>query len=118
MICSDTLPSAGCAHDNQADQSAGCAETPVADSSAPVLPHDPTIGTGVPNGEAASSDIAPVPPSTLRELEAALRGLGFSRKQAASIAQHGFKTSQADATQDDSKQLSAALSKLQAALKN
>lgn len=117
MIGSVLLPSAGCAEGNHQNLDGGSAKTSCTES-APKPAAAATAGTGVLPDEAEASKSQPTPPATLRELEAALRSLGFSRKQAASIAQHGFKAAQAEPLPDDSKLLSAALTKLQAALQN
>jgi len=42
------------------------------------------------------------PPATVREFERALRGMGFTRKQAADIARLGFSHGTAAAELDDS----------------
>ena len=38
----------------------------------------------------AGPTVSPTPPATLREFEHALRGLGFTKRQAESIARHGW----------------------------
>lgn len=117
MISSVPLPSAGCAEGNHQNLAGGSAKTSCAES-APEPVTATTAGTGVLPDEAEASKSQPTPPATLRELEAALRGLGFSRKQAANIAQHGFKAAQPEPMPDDSQILSAALKKFHAALQN
>lgn len=58
-------------------------------------PEQPKVDTNQP-GAAVSK------PQTIREFEAAMRGLGFSRAEAAAIATRGFKTaSDADAIESD-----------------
>jgi hypothetical protein len=44
-----------------------------------------------PGAPAGAKSEGPPPPRTVREFERALQGLGFTRRQAASIARDGFK---------------------------
>ena len=107
------LPIAGC---NAGDLEASDAGSVPATSTPATEPlHDQADGAGALQAKAEASETpAPTPPQTLREFEAALRGLGFSRKQAASIAKHGFtQASDADETDDgDSEKVSEVLAAL------
>lgn len=64
---------------------------------------------------------ATTPPNTLREFERALRGLGFTRLQAASIARRGFSGASAPEPvtpePDDSERLRQSLERLARTLK-
>lgn len=63
-----------------------------------------------PAGDASTASAAPAaaeleterpkPPQTLRELERALRGLGYSQRQAAAIARKGFRPATAEPEHD------------------
>lgn len=53
------------------------------------IPHAET--TSGPDGLAVSAPAAKSKPQTIREFERALRGLGYSQREAASIAKGGFK---------------------------
>lgn len=46
-----------------------------------------------PNAEAIQPGAAASKPQTVREFEAALRGIGFSRAESTAIASRGFKAS-------------------------
>lgn len=108
MLTSTPLPGAGCDSGNLGD-AAGCQQTPCDDRPAIEPLPDDDQGTGVLEAKAeASSSTTPTPPSTLREFEHALRGLGFTRKQATHIAKHGFTqaTDAAETDAGDTEQLS------------
>ena len=47
--------------------------------------------TTTPTGPAASTPAAKSKPQTIREFERSMRALGYSQREAAAIASHGFK---------------------------
>jgi hypothetical protein len=54
-------------------------------------PQDTSDGAGcAAQAPADASDAQATPPTTVREFERALRGLGFTRHRAAEISRHGF----------------------------
>lgn len=107
MICSDTLPSAGCDGGNLEASDAGSEPATSPPATEPL--HDQADGAGALQAKVEASETpAPTPPQTLREFETALRGLGFSRKQAATIARNGFAEKPAPQT-DELQTLYAAL---------
>ena len=81
---------AGCVQAAGDDRPADAAATPGADDSAGCAAEAP----------AGSSEGKATPPTTVREFERALRDLGFTRKQAADIARHGFNPATAAAELD------------------
>jgi hypothetical protein len=115
MIASRSLTRVGCDGVNPEVSDVGCVEATGQVRPAPEPQQIEDFGTGVLEVNAEACETAPTPPATIRELEAALRSLGFSRKQAANIALHGFKAAPPE-PQSDTQQLSAALTKLRAAL--
>ena len=72
---------------------AGCVPRTSDEGQAADVPQASTKPTGCAAGgdPADATPERPTPPQTLRELERALRGLGFSQRQAAAIARNGFK---------------------------
>lgn len=84
------MPIAGC--DGAPDAAAGCVQAAGEDGPAG---DDARLGAEgsagcVPQAQADSLEPKVTPPTTVREFERALRGLGFTRKQAADIARRGF----------------------------
>lgn len=90
--CGDTPDAAAGCVPAAGDRPADAAATPGADDSAGCAAEAP----------ADSSESKATPPTTVREFERALRGLGFTRKQAADIARQGFNPATAAAELDHS----------------
>ncbi|MCB1995334.1 MAG: hypothetical protein H6933_04815 [Burkholderiaceae bacterium] len=88
--CVDTPDAAAGCVPAAGDRPADAAATPGADDSAGCATEAP----------AGSSEGKAAPPTTVREFERALRGLGFTRKQAADIARQGFNPATAAAELD------------------
>jgi hypothetical protein len=90
MADNDAVVDAGCVE--APDARAGCAQAageigPSGDAPPPVAGD----GAGCAAPAAADDESSKAtPPATVREFERALRGLGFTRQQAAHIARHGF----------------------------
>ena len=91
---------AGCA----AGPDHGCAgcDSPTGDESqadALLQASDASTGCAAP-AQAAERESRATPPQSLRELERALRGLGYTRLQAEHIARDGFKAQSPEAEPD------------------
>lgn len=67
--------------------------------------------TSTPEGPAVAAPGAKSKPQTIREFERALRGLGFSQRESATIAKGGFKSIAADEPEDDLSTLAALIAK-------
>lgn len=116
----DNLVHAGCVAGPVAED-AGCVQATRDDGQAAVTP---TAGPASGGAAAAPATDATgskaTPPQTVREFERALRGLGFTRLQAASIARQGFSgatATDAAAAPSESEQLSDALQRFASILK-
>lgn len=118
MLFSETSLAAGCADD--LESAAGCGQVPSECVDAALEPQPAAECAGAPTPEAAATDPSapPSPPKTVRELEAALRGLGYSRSQATNIARHGFSEvahAKEESGADELEEMAAALARLSAA---
>lgn len=94
-------PIAGC--DGGPDAAAGCVQAAGEDGPAG---DDARLGAQgsagcAPQAQADSLEPKVTPPTTVRKFERALRGLGFTRKQAADIARRGFTAATAAAELED-----------------
>ena len=105
---------------------AGCAHGLSEGGEAASEPQSGDAGAGcAATASTAGNDPAPMTkPATLREFERALRGLGFSKREAEAIARHGFAGATATAAptpepepDTDMQSLMAALQRRAAALK-
>lgn len=96
---------AGCDGGAPAERAAGCVRAAGPEGDRPAgdaAPQAASDGAGGAAQAAADPASTPVtPPATVREFERALRGLGFTRKQAADIARHGFNPATAAAVLDE-----------------
>ena len=116
--CAAALDSAG----------AGCVQASSDEGQAVAPPQDSSEGAGcAAQAPADASDTQAAPPTTVRQFEHALRGLGFTRHAAAEISRHGFargiaapEAPTAAAPADDTQQraLADALERLRASLKD
>lgn len=114
MEDNDDVLHAGCVGTNPEADDAGCA------SESGERPMEATLQAEVDSAgcadtkPAGESNQRATPPQTVREFERALRTLGFSRLQAASIARRGFSgvTAPADSEPSESERLRAAIDRL------
>lgn len=90
MAKSDPSERAGCALTDLAT-AAGCEQAASASGTAETTPTPGAESTASASAAAKATPATPTPPQTLRELERALRGQGYSQRQAAAIAREGFK---------------------------
>jgi len=111
------LASAGCTADLD-DPDAGCVKT-TSDGPANTKPHESEPSAGCAGSADDAGQAAPSKPTTQRAFEAALRGLGFTRREAAHIGRHGFAAHESAGTDaGDIEQLRDALQRSIAALKD
>jgi hypothetical protein len=110
----DTQVHAGCVA-GSAVEGAGCVEAAEEFSQAAATPKAGPASAGCAATPATDEcGTQATPPTTVREFERALRGLGFTRLQAASIARQGFSGASATAPEpDESEHLRAALEQLE-----
>ena len=119
VVSSPPSASTGCVA-GLVDTVAGCADEARTDGTAGDLPLAGDASTGC--AAAAARDVEPdkpQPPQTKREFQHALRGLGFSQRQAAEITRKGFTGAADDGEPqpDDIEAIRVALRKSIAALK-
>lgn len=67
---------------------------------APMTSATPAENTTEPKGLDVAAPVAKSKPQTIREFERALRGLGYSQRESASLAKGGFKAIATDEPED------------------